>query len=84
MKDRASYIVNLKDTFVSFSKQLYSPIPRSKNACSNSGKFVVMIVDYTNQKIDLKAFHSPIINDYSALNPEQDNYKEIPVEVSIK
>ena len=53
--------------------------PPSKIASLSSGEFVGMIADDPDCKIELKTFHSSIINDHAALKAEQDAYKEIPV-----
>jgi hypothetical protein len=79
MQDRASYSVNRTDTSISHSKQLETAIPPSKISALSSGEFVGMVADDPDQKIELKTFHSSIINDHAALKAEQDSYKEIPV-----
>ncbi|MEP7319085.1 MAG: conjugal transfer protein MobC [Panacibacter sp.] len=79
MQDRASYSVNRTDTSVSHSKQLETTIPPSKISALSSGEFVGMVADDPDQKIELKTFHSSIINDHAALKAEQEAYKEIPV-----
>jgi len=38
-----------------------------------------MVADDPDNKIELKAFHSEIINDHEALKKEQDGYKDIEV-----
>lgn len=79
MQDRASYSVNRTDTSVSYSKQLETAIPPSKISALSSGDFVGMVADDPDQKIELKTFHSSIINDHAALKAEQEAYREIPV-----
>jgi len=79
MQDRASYSINRTDTSVSHSKQLETAIPPSKISALSSGEFVGMIADDPDQKIELKTFHSSIINDHAALKAEQDAYQEIPI-----
>ena len=79
MQDRASYSINRTDTSVSHSKQLETAIPPSKISALSSGEFVGMVADDPDQKIELKTFHSSIINDHAALKTEQEAYKEIPV-----
>jgi hypothetical protein len=54
-------------------------IPVSKISSLSSGEFVGMVADNPDQKIELKAFCSEIINDHEALNREQAGYKELPV-----
>lgn len=79
MQDRASYSVNRTDTSVSHSKQLETAIPPSKISALSSGDFVGMVADDPDQKIELKTFHSSIINDHATLKAEEEAYKEIPV-----
>ncbi len=38
-----------------------------------------MVADDPDCKIELKIFHSEIINDHEALKKEQNNYQDIPV-----
>ena len=45
----------------------------------SSGEFVGMVADDPDCKIELKTFHSEIINDHEVLQKEQQNYKEIAV-----
>ena len=73
------YSINRTDTSVSHSKQLETAIPPSKISALSSGDFVGMVADDPDQKIELKTFHSSIINDHAALKAEQEAYKEIPV-----
>lgn len=78
MQDRESLSINRNDTSISRSKQLESAIPPSKISALSSGEFVGMVADDPDCKIDLKTFHSSIINDHAALKKEADAYKEIP------
>lgn len=79
MQDRESLSINSTDTSISRSKQLESAIPPSKISSLSSGEFVGMVADDPDCKIELKTFHSEIINDHVALQKEQNNYKEIAV-----
>jgi hypothetical protein len=79
MQDRESLSINSSDTSVSRSKQLEAAIPPSKISGLSSGEFVGIVADDPDCKIDLKAFHSEIINDHGALKKEQDNYRDIEV-----
>ncbi|XDZ54209.1 Type IV secretory system Conjugative DNA transfer [Flavobacterium tructae] len=79
MQDRESLSINSGDTSISRSKQLESAVPPSKISGLSSGEFVGMVADDPNCKIELKTFHSEIINDHKALKEEQDNYVDIPV-----
>jgi hypothetical protein len=79
MQDRESLSINSADTSISRSKQLESAVPPSKISGLSSGEFVGMVADDPDCKIELKTFHSEIINDHKALKKEMDNYKEIPL-----
>jgi hypothetical protein len=79
MQDRESLSINSSDTSISRSKQLESAIPPSKIATLSSGEFVGMIADDPDCKIELKTFHSEILNDHEALQKEQHDYKDIAV-----
>ncbi len=79
MQDRESLSINRSDTSISRSKQLEAAIPPSKISALSSGEFVGMVADDPDCKIELKAFHCEIINDYEALKQEQNDYKEIPI-----
>ncbi|WP_173968108.1 conjugal transfer protein MobC [Flavobacterium collinsii] len=79
MQDRESLSINSGDTSISRSKQLESAVPPSKISGLSSGEFVGMVADDPDCKIELKTFHSEIINDHEALKKEQDNYVDIPV-----
>lgn len=79
MQDRESLSINSGDTSISRSKQLESAVPPSKISGLSSGEFVGMVADDPDCKIELKTFHSEIINDHQALKIEQDQYVNIPV-----
>lgn len=79
MQDRESYSINSSDTSISRSKQLETAVPPSKISALSSGEFVGMVADDPDCKIDLKAFHSEIINDHEALKKEQVSYRAIKV-----
>lgn len=79
MQDRESLSINSGDTSISRSKQLESAVPPSKISSLSSGEFVGMVADDPNCKIELKTFHSEIINDHDALKKEEDNYKDIAI-----
>ncbi len=79
MQDRASFSINRNDTSVSRSKQLDSAIPASKIAGLSSGEFVGMVADDPDCKIELKAFHTEIINDHDAIAREESGYKPLPI-----
>jgi len=79
MQDHESLSINASDTSISRSKQFESAVPPSKISGLSSGEFVGMVADDPDCKIDLKAFHSEILNDHDALKKEQDAYKDIQV-----
>ena len=79
MQDRESLSINSGDTSISKSKQLEFAVPASRVSALSSGEFVGMIADTPNQKIELKAFHCEIQNDFPAIEREEKSYKKIPV-----
>jgi hypothetical protein len=79
MQDRESLSINSGDTSISRSKQLESAVPPSKISGLSSGEFVGMVADDPDCKIELKTFHSEIVNNHEALKKEQDDYVDIPV-----
>jgi hypothetical protein len=79
MQDRESLSINRSDTSISKSKQLEAAVPPSRISSLSSGEFVGMVADNPDCKIELKAFHSEIINDHDALKKEIEGYKEIPL-----
>jgi hypothetical protein len=78
-QSRTSLSINSGDTSINKSKQLDYAVPASKIAGLSSGEFAGMVADTPQQKIDLKAFHCRIVNDFDAINLEESNYKPIPV-----
>ncbi len=78
LQDRQSIAINRNDTSVTKSKQLDLAIPVNKISSLSSGEFVGMVADNPDQKIELKAFCSEIINDHAALRKESKNSKELP------
>ena len=77
MQDRESLSINSADTSISRSKQLESAVPTSKISSLSSGEFVGTVADDPDCKIELKTFHSEIINDHESLKKEQDTYLDI-------
>ncbi|OOG66798.1 conjugal transfer protein MobC [Flavobacterium sp. A45] len=77
MQDRQSLSINSGDTSISRSKQLESAVPPSKISGLSSGEFVGMVADDPHCKIELKTFHSEIVNDHEALKKEEENYIDI-------
>lgn len=78
MQDRESLSISSADTSISRSKQLEYAVPASKISSLSSGEFVGVVADNPDCKIELKTFHSEIINDHQALKKEMDSYKNIP------
>jgi type IV secretory pathway TraG/TraD family ATPase VirD4 len=78
VQQRESVSVNSSDTSISKSTQLELAIPASKIASLSSGEFVGMVADDPNQKIELKVFHSEIMNDHEAIRNEEKSYHDIP------
>lgn len=78
-QDRTSLSINASDTSVSKSKHLDFAVPPATISSLSSGEFVGMVADTPQQKIELKAFHCQIVNDFDAINREEKAYKEIPV-----
>lgn len=77
MQDRESLSINSADISISRSKQLESAVPASKISSLSSGEFVGIVADNPHCKIELKTFHSEIINDHDALKREEDTYLDI-------
>lgn len=77
MQNRESLLINSNDTSVSHSKQLESAIHSSKVATLSSRKFVGLLADDPDCKVDLKAFHCEIVNDHDLLKAEEASYKPI-------
>ncbi len=77
MQDRESLSINSSDTSISRSKQLESAVPASKISCLSSGEFVGITADNPDCKIELKTFHSEIINNHEQLKKEENSYQQI-------
>ncbi|WP_205514291.1 conjugal transfer protein MobC [Longitalea arenae] len=78
MQDRQSMSINSSDTSISHSKQLEASIPPSTISSLSSGEFVGITADNPDQPIELKGFHSRIINDVPALAEEKAAFKPLP------
>lgn len=78
-QNRTSLSINSGDTSISKSKQLDYAVPASKISGLSSGEFAGMVADTPQQKIELKAFHAQIVNDFDAINREEKAYKPIPI-----
>jgi hypothetical protein len=78
MQDRQSISINRNDTSISKSKQLEASIPPSTISTLSSGEFVGIVADNPDQPIELKAFHSKVINDHEKLRREKLSFKQVP------
>jgi len=72
LQDRESISINRTDTSISRSKQLEPAVPVSTIASLSSGEFVGMVADNPDQIIELKTFHSRIINNHKTNKKESD------------
>ncbi len=79
LQQRESLSINSTETSVSRSMQLEMAIPASKIASLSSGEFVGMVSDNPDQEIELKTFHSKIVNNHEELAKERVSYKSIPM-----
>lgn len=79
LQNKQSISVNSQDTSTSHSQQLDLAVPASKIAGLSSGEFVGMVADNPDMKIQLKAFHCEIVNDYQAIRKEEASFVDIPV-----
>ncbi|HVU97759.1 MAG TPA: type IV secretory system conjugative DNA transfer family protein [Puia sp.] len=79
MQERESVSINSQDTSVSLSTQLEAALQPSRISNLSSGEFVGAVADDPLQKIELKAFHCQILNDYAAIRTEESAYQELPV-----
>lgn len=78
VQERESVSFNHDKTSTSRSTQLDSAVPPSKIATLSAGEFVGVVSDNPDQRIDLKVFHSEIINDIEGIQREEAAYEEIP------
>lgn len=79
MQERESLSINSQDTSVSLSTQLEAALQSSRISNLSSGEFVGAVADDPQQKIDLKAFHCQIQNDYEAIRAEEAAYQDLPI-----
>lgn len=79
VQERESITINRNDTSIGRSTQLDAAIPPSRIAALSSGEFVGTVADDPEQKIELKVFHSEIVNDHAAIRKEEDSYVPIPM-----
>jgi hypothetical protein len=74
LQDRESISINSDDTSISRSKQLEVAVPVSTISSLSSGEFVGMIADNPDEIIELKTFHTMVVNDHEVLKKEKENY----------
>lgn len=79
MQERESVSINSQDTSVSLSTQLEVALQPSRISNLSSGEFVGAVADDPQQKIDLKAFHCQILNNFEAIRAEEAAYQDLPV-----
>lgn len=78
-QERESISINSSDTSISRSKQLELAIPASTISSLSSGEFVGLVADNPDEIIELKTFHSMIVNDDAAIKREKRNYLPLPI-----
>lgn len=78
VQQRESLSLNSSDTSVSRSTQLDVAVPPATIASLSSGEFVGTVADDPHCRIELKTFHSAILNDHKAIANEEKNFKPIP------
>lgn len=79
VQERESISINTTETSLSRSTQLDAAIPPSKIAALSSGEFVGTVADDPLQKIELKTFHSDIMNNHKEIKNEENQYSAIPL-----
>ncbi|MFT3749075.1 MAG: conjugal transfer protein MobC [Agriterribacter sp.] len=78
-QERESISINSSDTSISRSKQLEASVPASTISSLSSGDFVGLVADNPDEIIELKTFHSAIINNQNAIKKEKQSYLPLPV-----
>jgi hypothetical protein len=78
LQNRKSTSINSNDVSHSFSKQLDLAVPTSTISTLSSGEFVGVVADNPDQEIQLKRFHSCIVNDHQLLAKQDKLAKPIP------
>lgn len=79
VQERDSVSINASDTSISKSTLLDAAIPPAKIAALSSGEFVGTVSDDPDRKIELKVFHSSVLNDHKEINHEESLYHEVPI-----
>lgn len=78
LQEKESLSINDNGTSISRSKQLDYAVPVSTIATLSSGEFVGIVADTPEQPIELKTFHSKVVNDHEALASESKSFIELP------
>lgn len=78
-QERESISINGSDTSISRSKQLEASVPASTISSLSSGEFVGLVADNPDELIELKTFHSSVVNDHAAIKREKENYLPLPI-----
>src|SRR5690606_22344618 len=71
--------INSSDTSISRSKQLEASVPASTISSLSSGEFVGLVADNPDELIELKTFHSSVVNDHAAIKKEKESYLPLPI-----
>jgi hypothetical protein len=79
VQERQSVSINSDDTSTSKSTQLDFAVPAARISALSSGEFVGMVADDPDMPVELKSFHSRVINDHAALKLEEEGYRAMPV-----
>jgi len=79
MQDRESLSINSNDTSISRSTQLEAALQPARISSLSSGEFIGAVSDNPEQRIELKAFHCEIINDFEKIHKEEAAYQPLPV-----
>jgi hypothetical protein len=78
LQDRESISINSADTSLSRSKQLEASIHPYTISGLSAGEFVGIVADDPDTQIELKTFHSRIINNVDQINRERAAYQPRP------
>jgi hypothetical protein len=78
LQERESISVNSNDRSISRFRQLEYAVPISTISSLSSGEFVGMVADNPEEPINLKTFHSTIINDHEKIKKEEKQFNALP------
>jgi len=79
LQDRESMSINSNDTSISRSKQLEVAVPVSTISSLSAGEFVGMVADNPDEIINLKTFHSSIVQNHALIKKEKEEFSPLPV-----